>query len=137
MQWIILWLIGLSSGMAVAAGLFTFLAITGVPHRLMAVTHTSAWGLWYEWMLILGGVIGNILWLLAPKFHIGVVVLAVLGLLIGIFVGCLIGAIAEVLDAFPVFLRRAKIKKGIAFIVVAMAAGKAAGVFVWYFILNG
>lgn len=136
MRWMILWLIGISSGITVAAGLFTFLAITGVAHRLMAMTHTSAYSLWYEWMLMLGGILGNILWLMEPQIHIGAAAAGLAGLFIGIFVGCLIGAIAEVLDAFPVFLRRAKLKKGIAYVIVAMAIGKAVGVLVWYFILN-
>ena len=66
MKWLILGAIGIASGAAVAAGLFAFLAITGVPHRLMAVTHTSDHGYWYEWMLIAGGITGNLLWLTGP-----------------------------------------------------------------------
>lgn len=135
MKWLILWVTGMASGAAVAAGLFTFLVITGVPNRLMSVTHTSAYGYLYEWMLIGGGILGNIGWLLEPSWHMGKLAAAGTGLFIGMFVGCLIGAIAEVLDAFPVFLRRVKIKKGIAFIVVSMAAGKAVGAWLWYFVI--
>ena len=50
MKALILWGIGMSGGIAVAAGLFTFLVITGIPHRLMTITHTTAYGGWYEWM---------------------------------------------------------------------------------------
>ncbi|MGN0205435.1 MAG: stage V sporulation protein AB [Coprococcus sp.] len=135
MKWLILGVTGIASGAAVAAGLFTFLAITGVPHRLMAVTHTSAHGYWYEWMLMGGGIIGNLLWLMKPSWHLGQLAAGGVGLFTGLFVGCMIGAIAEVLDAFPVFLRRAGIKKGIAFIVTSMAIGKAVGVWLWYFVI--
>lgn len=51
MKALILWGIGMSGGIAVAAGLFTFLVITGIPHRLMTITHTTAYGGWYEWCL--------------------------------------------------------------------------------------
>lgn len=135
MRWLILWITGIASGAVVAAGLFTFLAITGVPDRLMSVTHTSSHGYWYEWMLITGGIVGNIFWLLEPSWSLGKTAAGTAGLFIGLFVGCLIGAIAEVLDAFPVFLRRIKIKKGITLIVVSMAIGKAVGAWLWYFIL--
>ena len=46
MKALILWGIGMSGGIAVAAGLFTFLVITGIPHRLMTITHTTAYGGW-------------------------------------------------------------------------------------------
>lgn len=136
LRWCILWIVGMAGGATVAAGLFTFLAITGVPHRLMALTHTSAYGHWYEWMLMAGGIAGNILWLMNPSWSIGLWAAAAAGLFIGLFVGCLIGAIAEVLDAFPVFLRRARISRGIVLIVSAMALGKGVGVWLWYFILR-
>lgn len=135
MKWLILGVTGIASGAAVAAGLFTFLAITGVPHRLMAVTHTSSHGYWYEWMLIGGGIAGNLLWLTNPSWYLGQLAAGGAGIFIGLFVGCMIGAIAEVLDAFPVFLRRAGIKKGIALIVAGMAVGKAVGAWLWYFVL--
>ena len=63
MKALILWGIGMSGGIAVAAGLFTFLVITGIPHRLMTITHTTAYGGWYEWMFVLGGALGNAVWL--------------------------------------------------------------------------
>jgi stage V sporulation protein AB len=135
MRAILLWMIGAASGIMVAAGLFTFLAMTGVPHRLMAMTHTTAWGYWYEWMLMAGGILGNIFWLGQPQFALGMTVAGIAGLMTGIFVGCLIGAIAEVLDAFPVFMRRAGITRGVAWIIVAMALGKAVGAWLWYFVL--
>ena len=107
MKALILWGIGMSGGIAVAAGLFTFLVITGIPHRLMTITHTTAYGGWYEWMFVLGGALGNAVWLTdtAVKIPAGMFLAGAAGLLVGIFIGCLIGAIAEVLDALPVFLK--------------------------------
>ena len=138
MKGLILWGIGMSGGIAVAAGLFTFLAITGIPHRLMTITHTTSHGGWYEWMFVLGGAFGNAVWLTnaAVNMQMGLLLAGVSGLLIGIFIGCLIGAIAEVLDALPVFFRRTGISQGIGVVIFWMAFGKALGAWLWYFVLT-
>ena len=126
MKALILWGIGMSGGIAVAAGLFTFLVITGIPHRLMTITHTTAYGGWYEWMFVLGGALGNAVWLTdtAVKIPAGMFLAGAAGLLVGIFIGCLIGAIAEVLDALPVFFKRIGIRQGIGVVIFWMAVGK-------------
>lgn len=127
----------MAGGMGVAAGLFTFLALTGIPHRLMTMTHTSFFGGWYEWMYVLGTAIGNAVWLTNTriKMEMAEMLVGATGLFIGIFIGCLIGAMAEVLDAFPVFFRRTGIRQGIGVVIVWMAIGKALGAWLWYFVL--
>ena len=88
MKALILWGIGMSGGIAVAAGLFTFLVITGIPHRLMTITHTTAYGGWYEWMFVLGGALGNAVWLTdtAVKIPAGMFLAGAAGLLVGILI---------------------------------------------------
>ena len=137
MKMLLLWGIGMSGGIAVAAGLFTFLVITGIPHRLMTITHTMSNGGWYEWMFVLGGALGNAVWLtnIAVNMPMGIFLAGMSGILIGIFIGCLIGAIAEVLDALPVFYRRTGISQGIGVAIFWMAVGKALGAWMWYFVL--
>ena len=138
MKMLVLWGIGMSGGITVAAGLFTFLVITGIHHRLMTMTHTTVYSGWYEWMFVLGGTLGNVIWLTdaAVEMPAGIGWCAAAGLLIGIFTGCLIGAIAEVLDALPVFFRRTGISQGIGLVIFWMAVGKALGAWLWYFILT-
>ena len=137
MKMLVLWGIGMSGGIAVAAGLFAFLVITGIHHRLMTMTHTTVYSGWYEWMFVLGGTLGNAVWLTdtAVKMPAGIWWSGAAGLLVGIFTGCLIGAIAEVLDALPVFFRRTGISRGIGLIIFWMAVGKALGAWLWYFVL--
>ena len=71
--------------------IITFLVITGIPHRLMTITHTTAYGGWYEWMFVLGGALGNAVWLTdtAVKIPAGMFLAGAAGLLVGIFIGCL------------------------------------------------
>ena len=52
---------------------------------------------------------------------------AILALFGGIFVGCLAGALTEVLNVFPIISRRFKIRKYLPYAIYALAAGKTAG----------
>ena len=49
------------------------------------------------------------------------------GLFSGIFVGGWILALAELLNVFPVFVRRLGIVKGKSWVMIALALGKTAG----------
>ena len=50
----------------------------------------------------------------------------------GIFVGCVSIALAEVLNVFPIIFHKLKLDKNLSIYVIAMALGKMAGSF-WYF----
>lgn len=56
---IVLGLIGLSSGVAVAGGLFAFIVELGVVADLADRTHTAESLLLYEDSIALGGILGN------------------------------------------------------------------------------
>lgn len=45
----------------------------------------------------------------------------------GIFTGCLAGALAEVLNVFPIISRRFSVRRYIPYIIYAVAAGKMIG----------
>jgi stage V sporulation protein AB len=42
-------------------------------------------------------------------------------------VGCIAVALAEILNTFPILFRRMSIKRGLSFMMLAMALGKMAG----------
>ena len=64
--------------------------------------------------------------------YISTIFLSVYGLFAGIFVGCLALAIAEMLDAIPIFTRRLKFRHGIGVVVLCMAIGKTVGSLIYY-----
>ena len=105
-------LFGLCAGMVVAAGLFTFISTLGIVTRLAQITRTANWLHWYENGFIAGGILGNLLWIFSVPLVTGAVGLIVSGLFFGIFTGCFIGAIAEILNAFPIFMHRVGLKTG-------------------------
>lgn len=130
---IILALIGLSSGLVVAGGLFSFIIELGVVADFADRTHTGEHILFYEDCVAVGGIVGNLFSVF--QFHIPHMawILPVFGLLVGIFVGCWSMALAEILNVFPIFVRRLKIVRYISVFIIGMALGKGIGSFLLFF----
>lgn len=129
----LLFLIGSSAGGVIAAGIFAFLAIIGVFPRLIGNTRTGNHVLLYETVIILGGIWGNAMDLYhVPNFFGGTPVLAVYGVSIGIFVGCLVMSLAETLKALPVLNRRIRLSVGIQYLILSIAAGKFVGAWIYF-----
>ena len=129
---VLLALIGISGGFVVAGGVIALMVGLGVITRFVGITHTAKHVQIFETAILLGGVAGNLLGVYQPMVYAGEPGLAVLGIFSGIFVGGWILALAEIVNIFPIFARRAGITKGYSLIVIAMAAGKVAGS-MWHF----
>ena len=125
-------IIGLSAGMLVAAGLFSFITGLGVISDFADRTHTGERVMLYEDAIIAGGILGN--WLFVFKIHIpgGGWILPIFGLLAGIFTGCWAMALAEMLEVFPIFVRRAKLVRCIPWVILGTALGKTAGALLFF-----
>ena len=127
---------GLCAGGIIAAGVYAFLAIIGVFVRLMGKTGTRKHIFLYETVIILGGVLGNILDIYEfPIYmgpYIGTLFICVFGLSVGIFVGCLALAIAEMLNTIPIFARRIQFRHGLGFAVLSVALGKMVGSLIYF-----
>lgn len=130
---ILLAAVGLSAGAAVAGGLFAFIVELGVVADFADRTHTADKILFYESCVALGGILGNIFYVFRLDLPAGTWFLALYGILAGIFAGCWAMALAEVLNVFPVFIRRIKISRCIPWAILGMAVGKCVGglLFFW------
>ncbi len=132
-NWIILAFLGLSFGLAISAGLFAFLIGLGVVSDFADRTHTGKYVTLYEDCIVLGGILGNLFWIYEAEFLKGGWLLAGFGLLSGIFVGCWSMALADILNIFPIFIRRAKITTGLSWLIVGMALGKSLGALLYFY----
>lgn len=130
---LLLALIGLSAGVTVAGGLFSFVVSLGVVSDFADRTHTGNHILLYETSVALGGILGNILFIYQIPVPIGTVILMLFGIFAGIFVGCWSMALAEILNVFPIFIRRVKVLKGIPYIILSIAFGKGIGACLFFF----
>ena len=130
---LLLALIGLSAGVTVAGGLFSFVVSLGVVSDFADRTHTGNHILLYETSVALGGILGNILFIYQIPVPIGTVILMLFGIFAGIFVGCWSMALAEILNVFPIFIRRVKVLKGIPYIILSIALGKGIRACLFFF----
>lgn len=124
---ILLGLIGLSSGFAIAGGMFAVVLSIGVVNRLAGKTHTAQHILIYEDSILLGAIAGNLVSVFNLSVPIGIWGELLFGVFSGMFTGCLAIALTEVLQVFPVLMRRIHIRKGLGLILISMALGKTIG----------
>ena len=115
-QYSVLILIGLASGVAVATGIFAFITMLGIIPRLAA-----------------GGALGNIWIVFEIPMPLTSIFLAVYGLFAGVYVGCLVMALAEMLRVIPILVNRLQIKEAFYLIPLAIAIGKITGTLFQYF----
>lgn len=132
-NWIVLAFLGLAFGLAISAGLFAFLIGLGVVSDFADRTHTGKYVTLYEDFIVVGGILGNMFWVYQVDFLRGSWLLLGFGLLSGIFVGCWSMALADILNIFPIFIRRAKITTGLSWLIVGMALGKSLGALLYFY----
>lgn len=137
---LLLALAGISSGVAVAGGLFSFIVELGVIADFADRTHTANRILFYESSVAAGGIAGNLAYVFHPALPqiladagLGRIILGIFGILSGIFVGCWAMALAEILNVFPVFMRRARLARCACAFIISTAVGKGIGACLFFF----
>lgn len=140
--------LGLCGGAATAAGVFALISVVGIIPRMAGYSHTGTHIHGYEWAVVMGGTLSNV-WYLCQSIwseewrRAGSAIMetcrfippaaeAILGLLIGMFVGSLAMALAEILQVFPIMVRRTRLRAGVMYLAIALALGKTAGALVYF-----
>lgn len=129
---ILLAIVGLSGGVVVSAGLFALIVEIGVISDFADRTHTADHILLYEDCTALGGILGNLIFLFKWPIPFQTVALPLFGLLSGVFVGCWAMGLAEMLNVFPIFIRRIKIVRYTTAFVISIAVGRGAGALLYF-----
>ena len=125
--------VGVGAGVGVAAGTFAFFLVIRVIPRMIQKAKLEDQIIFIENMVIQGVLFGTILSLFSWKkrllFQIlGQTLLTIYGVSAGVFSGCIAVALAEILDTFPIFFRRLKMKESnTETLVYVMAIGKILG----------
>ena len=81
---------------------------------------------------MLGAVLGNLLFFFKWHIPFGMVLLPIFGILSGMFVGCWAMGLAEMLNVFPIFVRRIKIVKYTVAFIISVAIGRGIGALVYF-----
>ena len=124
---------GLSAGIVVSGGLFSFIVGLKVLPHIASVTATEKNIQLYESCVMWGGIAGIILWIFRPNLHAGRLITAFLGLSAGIFVGCWSMSILEILRGFPIFVRKTGLLTFMKWLILIIAAGKMLGSFMFFY----
>ena len=151
-RFLLLAVTGVSFGVLSSAGVVTVLSAVGLVPRFAGQTHSAKEILVYENMVILGTISGGVFSVFTEYLPLGKILrtniqgglavwdilgyfsLILCGLFIGMFVGCLALAIAEMLDSIPVLARRIGFRHGLGCVIIAVALGKFCGsmFYFWY-----
>ncbi len=127
---------GFSSGVAVSAGVFAFIAAIGIIPRMAQRSKTEKYIRLYEDIILLGGLFGSTAMFVDYRLAPIPILVAGYALAIGIFIGVLAMALAEVLNVMPILLRRTRITKGLPWLILCFALGKMVGS-ILYFCVDG
>lgn len=130
---LLLIIIGIGSGMAIAAGVFALITKVGVIPQIADVTRTREHVTTYEMAVLAGAVFGNYATVFPVSLSLPTWIMGIFGIFSGIFTGCLATALAEALNVTAVFTRRLRLHTGIAWIVLSMALGKLFGSLIYFF----
>lgn len=120
--------LGLAGGVAVGSGMVALLVILDLIPRLAQLANAYRQSLWFESAVIAGSVYWSFADFLNWRLHIpGVLQLAGIGLIDGIFIGMLAAALTEVLNVLPILAKRLHLSHYMVALVLAMVCGKIAG----------
>jgi len=133
---ILLILFGLGSGTVVAAGVFTLISTIGIVPRMADKTKTEKTIKLYENSISVGGIVGTLLMYGNASIPVSPIIVAIFTFCIGVFFGGLAVSLAEVLNVFPIFMRRNRITMGLSIFIPSVALGKTVGSLL-YFIISG
>lgn len=153
LNYLFLCIIGLSAGLIVSGGVFTVLISVGLIPRFAGKMHVARKIFVLEEIVVLGTLTGNFFsvfsdWSMVGSFvrsHqlfgtatdgiwnlLATLLLILIGIFSGIFVGCLALAIAEMLDSIPIFARRIGFRHGLGIAILAVALGKFLGSLIYF-----
>ena len=125
---------GAASGLLVSSGAFAFIAAIGIIPRMAWRTGTRQYVRFYEDIIVLGGILGTTTMFVNYRLPPWNWLIITVALLEGLFVGVLAMALTEVLNVMPILMRRARLTKGLQWIILAFALGKVFGSLLYYLV---
>jgi len=134
MSYFLLILIGFSGGLVVGGAVAAFITVLGVITRIVEIVKTKKYLSLYKISILAGILMSTLLYLFPVKVQLTGYILIFVGLCMGIFVGMIASALAEVLNIIPLIEKSLRIGKWIYVIIFALIAGKTIGSLIYWLI---
>nr|WP_220186006.1 stage V sporulation protein AB [Paenactinomyces guangxiensis] len=124
--------IGLAGGIAVGSGFVAFITVLDIVPRLTQITKSHQSIQSFEYSMVLGVVFFTWIDFRGWTIEIPVWIMVPIGWVMGLFVGMLAAALTEVLNVFPILVKRMHMQAHLLYLLMAMALGKVTGsLFQW------
>lgn len=133
----VLVIIALSGGVVVGSAAAAFVTLLDVVPRLAQLTGSSKQITLYEKVIVISMSLTSFITLSHKYVKMNYLFLAPIGLILGVFIGMLASALAEVLNVMPVLVRRLNIDEYIYPVLISIALGKVIGSLVSWSIIAG
>lgn len=128
--------VGLAEGIVVGSAVVAFITLLDIVPRLAQVTETENYIGFYEIVIISSGTIVSLAWFSNVSLNAGKVILALVGLLMGVFVGLLASALTEVTNVIPVIINRFQLHDYIRYVLGSLVTGKVVGSLIYWILIN-
>ncbi|MCF6466473.1 stage V sporulation protein AB [Clostridium sp. Cult2] len=133
---ILIFLIGVSTGITVGSAAAAFLTLLKIVPRVTQVTETKEYIKLYEYVIIIGGIIASLIYFSDVKLSFSKYFCVPVGIIIGVFYGLFASALAEILNVIPVFAKKFKAKHELQYIIGALIFGKVLGALYYWLIFK-
>ena len=120
-RYVLLALVCFASGIAISGGYFAFISLIGIFPKLLEKVKGA------RHYMLFGATLANAVYLFDIPVRVTWLGYSVVCLFGGIFVGCLAGALTEVLNVIPIAARRFSVRRNLPYVIYALAAGKLIG----------
>lgn len=127
--------IGFGGGLAVGSAAAAFITILQIVPRLAQITNTWKYIKLYQMILSISFILFVMIYF--SEFHVNLpkIMIMIIGLLYGVFIGLVSSALAEVLNVIPAMSKKFKMKDSLKYVIWALMAGKVAGsLYFWLFL---
>lgn len=129
-------IIGFANGIIVGSGIVALLTLLDIIPRLAQVTKTYKFISLYEDVIACSATIAAFLSLTKYSLDVSIILVIIVGFTMGVYVGMLASALAEVMNVIPVVVRRFQIQEYVKYVVYALILGKVVGSFIHWLIIN-
>ncbi len=136
MKMILIPFLGLANGIIVGSGIVALITLLDIVPRLAQLTKTYRYISWYETVIIWGASLAALGSLTGIAIPLGGIAVAVVGFSMGIFVGMLASALAEVMNVMPIIVRRFRLEGYVIYILYALVFGKMIGSLLHWLVIN-